>query len=265
MSEESSIWHFGLMAERWAEFLHETPELDFFRAAVQEYGEPVLDLACGTGRLLLPLLAEGFDIDGCDVSADMLDHCRRRAEQTGHSVELYNQPMDQLDLPRRYRTIYICDSFGLSGSRDKDLQCLRLCHEYLRPGGALIVNIQAEYTTPDAWKMWMTENSGSLPEPWPENVSPRVASDGTEHFAYFRLIDLDPLNQNYTRAVRLEKRKNGELVSREEYTLRGRMYLMQELQLMLKVAGFEQISVTGDYTDKPATRASEEIVFTAVK
>ena len=57
------------MTERWAEFLTETPELDFFQGAIGRFGQPVLDVACGTGRLLLPLLRLGIDIDGCDISA----------------------------------------------------------------------------------------------------------------------------------------------------------------------------------------------------
>src|SRR6266511_2418284 len=50
------------------------PELPFFQQAIARFGQPVLDLACGTGRLLVPLLYAGIDIDGCDISGDMLQH-----------------------------------------------------------------------------------------------------------------------------------------------------------------------------------------------
>ena len=68
-------------------------------------------------RTVFTLLVEGVDIDGCDISADMLVECRRAATAAGHDVRLYAQPMHALDVPRRYRTIYICDSFGLAGSQ----------------------------------------------------------------------------------------------------------------------------------------------------
>ncbi|HLK25621.1 MAG TPA: class I SAM-dependent methyltransferase, partial [Caulobacteraceae bacterium] len=81
------------MAERWAEFVTDTPQLAYLEAAVTRFGQPVLDLACGVGRLLLPLARAGVDIDGCDLSGDMLDHCRRKADAEGLRPGLYEQPM----------------------------------------------------------------------------------------------------------------------------------------------------------------------------
>ena len=141
------------MAERWAEFLNETPALEFLLDAVAKYGAPVLDLACGAGRLLLPLARAGVDLDGSDFSQDMLDQCRRLADKLDLEVDLYPSPMDALALPRTYRTIYIIGSFELAGSRKADLDTLKRCHEHLQAVGALILNLQAEYNSPEAWKM----------------------------------------------------------------------------------------------------------------
>ena len=63
-------WHYGVTARWWAEFNTDGPEIDYFRRYA-EAGQPALDLACGTGRLLIPYLRDGLDVDGCDVSADM--------------------------------------------------------------------------------------------------------------------------------------------------------------------------------------------------
>ena len=64
-------WHHGLIAEWWAEFNTDGPEIGYFGQFV-ERGQPALDAGCGTGRLLLPWLRAGFDVDGCDVSPDMV-------------------------------------------------------------------------------------------------------------------------------------------------------------------------------------------------
>ena len=94
-----------------------------------------LDLASGTGRLLLPLLRAGMQVDGCDISADMIALCRARAAREGLAAELFMQPMHALDLGRRYRTIYICDSFGIGGSRAQDRAALIRIREQLEPDG----------------------------------------------------------------------------------------------------------------------------------
>jgi SAM-dependent methyltransferase len=265
MTAAPLVWHYGLMAERWAEFVTDTPQLAYLQASIARFGQPVLDLACGAGRLLLPLARAGVDIDGCDLSGDMLKHCRRKVESEGLRPQLYEQPMHDFELPRSYRTIYLCDSFGLAGSRENDLATLRCCHRRLQPGGALVLNIQADYTSADAWTLWRPEGRRALPQSWPEAVSRRTASDGSEHAARFRMLDVDPLAQTYTRQVRLEKWVRGERVALEEYSLRGNLYLACEVRLMLQVAGFGDITLHGDYADQPATPDSAELVFTARK
>jgi SAM-dependent methyltransferase len=252
------------MAERWAEFVTDTPQLAHLQASIARFGEPVLDLACGVGRLLLPLARDGVDIDGCDLSGDMLSYCRRNVEAEGLRPQLHEQPMHDFRLPRRYRTIYLCDSFGLAGSRENDLATLRCCRRHLQPGGALVVNIGADYND-ESWALWQSEGRRSLPQPWPEAAPRRAASDGAEHTARFRTMDVNPLAQTYTRQVRLEKWSGKERLALEEYTLRGNLYLACEVRLMLQVAGFSQITMQGDYTDQPATPDSAEVIFTAVR
>jgi len=265
MTDDPQVWHYGLMAERWGQFIHDTPELEFFRQAIAQYGQPVLDLACGAGRLLVPLLRQGIDVDGCDYSGDMLDQCRKRAELEGLQPRLFRQSMHTLALPRQYRLIYICGSFGLAGSRNNDLDTLRGCYNHLLPGGALVFNIQAEYNDVESWSAWTPEGRKKPADEWPEEAYTNVAPDGAEHLATFSTLETNPLEQTFTRRVRLEKRLRGRLVATEEYALRGNIYFKNELLLMLQDAGFRQISVTGDYTDQPATPDSEEVVFTAVK
>ena len=77
-------WHHGLIARWWAMFNIDGPEIEFFRPIVAA-GQPALDAACGTGRLLVPWVVDGLDVDGVDASADMIAGCRdaagpRRAE-----------------------------------------------------------------------------------------------------------------------------------------------------------------------------------------
>src|SRR3954451_13469288 len=123
-------WHYGLVAEWWAEFNHDGPEIAYFQSYVEE-GQPALDAGCGTGRLLLPYLRAGLDVDGCDVSSDMIAYCRERAASEGLAPALYVEAMPELDLPRRYRTIVVCGAFGLGSDRARDSEALRRFHDHL--------------------------------------------------------------------------------------------------------------------------------------
>ena len=119
--DAAATWHHGLVARWWAEFNLETPELGFFQPLV-EAGQPALDLGCGAGRLLAPLLEAGLDVDGCDGSADMVERCRQRLQRDGLATSLHVQAMHELVLPRRYRTILVCGSFGLGGCQLERVQ-----------------------------------------------------------------------------------------------------------------------------------------------
>jgi SAM-dependent methyltransferase len=263
MDDKSRVWHYGLIAETWAEFNADTPELPFLKKQIESYGQPVLDLACGTGRLLLPLMRAGTDIDGCDISGDMLGLLDEKAKGEGLSPRLYEQPMHELDLPRKYKTIYICGSFGLAGSRQLDQETLLRCLNHLEDGGALVFNIYPEYADTKSWKDWLKEHREAMPEPWPEEGRRRTTSDGTEYITMSRMTSVDPLEQSYTREMRVEKWRYGTLIAQEERTLRGQMHFRNEVELMLKLVGFGKIEVHDYYTDEEAAADSGEIVFIA--
>ena len=155
-TQDASTWHYGVVARWWAEFNTDGPEIAYFRQFV-EAGQPALDVACGTGRLLLPYLRDGLDVDGCDVSPDMLAHCREAAEREGLSPNLYAQAMHELDLPRRYRTIYVCGGFGLGSTREQDVEALRRLHDHLEPGGLLVLDNEVPYADAALWQYWLKE------------------------------------------------------------------------------------------------------------
>ena len=167
MLEPPQTWHYGVVARWWAEFNVSGPEIAYFQQFIEDDGQPALDVACGTGRLLVPYLRAGLDVDGCDISPDMLALCREAAEREGLSPTLYAQAMHELDLPRRYRTILVCGGFGLGGTREQDLEALRRLHEHLEPGGVLVLDNEVPYTDTRLWPRWLQGGRDDLPRPWP--------------------------------------------------------------------------------------------------
>src|SRR6476660_2533630 len=149
--EKPQTWHHGIVARWWAEFNLDGPEISYFQKFIEDDGQPALDVACGTGRLLIPYLRAGLDVDGCDLSADMLALCRERAEAEGLSPNLYTQAMHELRLPRTYKTILVCGGFGLGGNREQSFESLRRIYEHLEPGGLLLLDNEVPYAVSSIW------------------------------------------------------------------------------------------------------------------
>lgn len=268
VSGEFGTWHHGLIARWWAEFNVATPEeLAYFEAAIRRFGEPVLDLACGTGRIMMPLIAKGFDVDGSDISADMIALARADAAKRGFKPILTVQPMHELDLGRAYRTIYICGSWGLGGRRDYDRQTLTRVYQHLQPGGALLItHHNLPYDDDEkGWALWLPGHRDGPRSEWPTEGDRKTASDGDDIEMLFRQGDLDPLGQRVTYHMRARLWHEGQIARQEEYQLKISIYFVQEILLMLEGAGFRDVAVEAAYTGRPATANDGMVAFVATK
>jgi SAM-dependent methyltransferase len=264
MDELPETWHHGLMARWWAEFREpEEAELAYYKGAIELYGQPALDLACGTGRLLLPLLDAGLDVDGVDVSGDMLAQAQRIAVARGISPTLTRQAMHALDLPRRYRTIFICDSFGLGGGRAEALQTLLRAWEHLEAGGVLLLSHELPYASDvDEWLRWLPGRSAD-PEPWPSAGERRRTASGDELELVYRERSFDPLLQQTILEVRGRLWRGGQPVEEDEHAILLPAFFAQEVLLMLGIAGFVDVEIQGRYNGIQATADDTTVVFVA--
>ena len=265
---DSGTWHHGLIARWWAEFNEAEPdELAYFRNAISTFGEPALDLGCGNGRILLPLLKDGVDIDGSDISADMIALAAAEAKKAGLTSRLIVAPMHEIDLGRSYRTIFMCGSLGIGGRRDHDREALRRAYRHLEPDGALLVaNHQLPYDTDEKrWARWLPGHRAGGDGAWPAEGERRTFADGDEVEWLGKPSTLDPLEQRITMDVRVRLWHGGEMIKEETYQLEENLYFVQELLLMLEDAGFHDLRVEGGYSGRPATADDGMVVFVARK
>jgi len=119
-------------------------ERAWYERFARRTGGPVLDLACGTGRLLGPIASAGFDVAGVDLSQTMLDLARQRIAglppTVRQRIQLHRQDMSRFQLDRRFGLAYIADnSFRELKTRPQHLSCLRCVYDHLRPGGTFLM------------------------------------------------------------------------------------------------------------------------------
>jgi SAM-dependent methyltransferase len=267
MTDERITWHHGLMARWWAEFnLPEDREVEYFADAIGRFGEPALDLGCGTGRLLVPLLDRGLDVDGVDVSADMVAYAHAAAAARGHEPALTVQALHELDLPRRYRTIFVCGVLGIGGDRSRDRQALERIHDHLEPDGALVLWHEFPYAGLDerGWARWLPEGRTGVPKPWPtDGGDRRRTSDGDEIELRTRLAEHDPILSRHTYEMEARLWRDGVVVSEESYTLSENLYFAPELLLLLELAAFHDVRMEAAYEGRPATAADDTVIVVA--
>jgi SAM-dependent methyltransferase len=265
MTDAPATWHYGLMAQWWSEFNVDGPEIAYFQRFIEGEGQPALDVACGTGRLLLPYLRADLDVDGCDISEDMLALGRARAAQEGLEPRLYAQAMHELALPRSYRTIIVCGGFGIGGNRAWDIEALWRLHQHLEPGGRLVLDNEVPYANARIWRYWTAEERQQLPQAWPETGTRKQTRDGAELELRTRLADLDPLTQCATLEMRIGLWRNGHLLAEEVRALKETMYFKEELVQLLEHVGFSEVEVQAGYTGAAPTPDDDFLVFIARK
>src|SRR5581483_8597830 len=118
-------------------------DLDMYRNFAELCGGKILELACGSGRLLLPLAGEGWALTGVDTSAAMLELAHQALEEAGVSArcQLVQQDMCQLQLPEKYRLAMIAlGSFGHIITRVRQQQALAAIRRHLSTGATFILD-----------------------------------------------------------------------------------------------------------------------------
>jgi SAM-dependent methyltransferase len=141
----------GIVAELYGPLKSSSQDPEPYAAFVRRAGLPALELGCGDGDPLLELRRRGLDVDGVDSSADMLERLRRRADEQGIRATVFHQRMEALDLPRRYRAVFLAGpTFTLLPDDDTALAALRGIRAHLAEGGTALVPLFTPEPTPAA-------------------------------------------------------------------------------------------------------------------
>ena len=227
-----------------------TYDLPFWLALAGRERGPVVEWGAGTGRLAVALLEAGFEVTAVEVSESMLKKGRKKSNAVGW----VGGDMRGVKLGRRYG-LAVCafNSFLCLRSQEDALAFLRNAHEHLEPGGLLGIEVSA--FTPEE----LCEDPGG---PTLRHDFSRETSRGRmERFSVSRydaasqLLRMRLFYELYDREGKLESKRTHELVIR----IVGR----GELELMLRLAGFEVEAVYGGFEGEPFTAESDHLIMLA--
>jgi SAM-dependent methyltransferase len=126
------------------DYADQQADLLMIRQFATRCGSPVLELGCGTGRLLAALAQDGHQVTGIDVSASMLERARRRIAAAGLAdrVTLLEQDMRSLAVEERFQLAFaVSNSFMHLLTPEDQQRALVRVESHLAPGGLLVLDL----------------------------------------------------------------------------------------------------------------------------
>lgn len=217
----------------------------FYRDYAMRANGPILEPMCGTGRFLLPLLEEGFNVHGFDASDHMLKVLHAKAKTKNLDATVWKGFVEDLKRPEKYNLIFIpSGSFCLIIDPAQAEKSLKAIYDHLADGGIFLFEGETLHAVPQAG-IWR----GSV---WPKPNGQKII-----------LSQLATLQDDIcTSLCKYELMEAGKIIHTEIEELRVKIYEQDQLMEILKSAGFKRVRTLKafDESSGPANQ-DESIVY----
>ncbi|MCT7359944.1 MAG: SAM-dependent methyltransferase [Thalassobium sp.] len=224
---------------------HSFGDLEYYRERLAGCTGAILEPATGNGRILIPLLESGLNIEGFDASEEMLHYCRQECLQRNLTPVLTRQTFGDFTAPRCYEAIIMpAGSFQLITNTASALALLQRCYDNLLPGGRLILDIDNSkeiIRSRSTLRSWKASDDECL----------TLSSSDPE---------INYVQQTTLTYLRYEHWQNGILTSTELDLFCLRWWGIYELTFALRAAGFTDVIVSGDYQHGRAADNDDAII-----
>ena len=207
---------------------HSFGDVEHYSRLIAEVTGRILEPAVGTGRILIPLLEAGHEVDGLDSSTEMLSVCRRHCRDRGLNPVLREGDMTVFVHLAAYEAVIVpAGSIGLLDGRTATLQAMACFRDSLVPGGRLFVDVL-------------------VPQPVAEQEPTRHWRQGPFLWTLQTLgIEYDAAANQTTRILRYDKWQDGALSMTELQVLRFQHWDLHEFEHLLAEAAFTDIRISG--------------------
>jgi SAM-dependent methyltransferase len=250
-------WVDGRLASLYDAFVFEG-DLPFYHALAQAQGAYVLEVACGSGRVVVPLAAAGFQVVGIDASGPMLAIARQKIEAAGCQATLVQADMRSFDLNRADFDLAVVavKSFAYLTETHGQLACLQAIHRHLRPGGVLAIDLM--HPRPE----WIAAERGSMRD----DLLQRVPESGFTLSRIESVLSTDLAAQvRVIRSIYEVIDDRGAVLEKRFVEWPYRWTHRFEAEHLLERTGFIVEGVYGGYQREPFTSASSAMLFVARK
>ena len=226
----------------------EDADFRFYSALCRDTDGPILELGCGNGRLLLPILRDGSDIEGLDVSGPMIEALKERLRHQELHTRLHQQSMESFHTGRIYKLIFIAvTTFHILGTEEAQTECLKRCREHLAPGGRVVLDLDLRVADPIV-------DRGFL------RLFRRFETEDKNVMVY-QCVERKPGDSQETVFYRYEiYGSDGALERTLLRALPWRRITVPEFRTMACEAGFSRVDLFGGFECEPLTPGHKEAV-----
>lgn len=227
-------------------------DVDFYLARARETRGPILDLACGTGRVAFPLARAGFDVTGLDRAPAMLKMARAKLRSTPlRNLRFVRGNMARFTIANRFSLVVIAyRAFQHLLTIEDQRSCLLHVRKHLRRKGRLVVHLfdpKLEFCLPTSTEA-ITKRA-TVQDPTSGQV---IAVEVTDRKA-------DPVTQTFSEVWRWTVTRNGSVVRTHADVLRLRWTYRYEMRYLFELTGFRVISEHSDFKDSPPRYGAEQV------
>lgn len=229
------------------EFVDRGREIPFFLKQAKLAAGPVLEVACGTGRITLPIARAGIEITGLDISRPMLERARRKAEVERLAVTWFERDCRQINANRFFALIFSATN-AMQHLHDLDSvnAFLTSAKHALQPGGTLILDV----FNPNPVKLARTDATRYHHKTIVDSTGNEIHVDAASQY------DSGSQILNFT----LYYLRDGELTRTKKVNMR--CFFPEELMALCHFNGLEVVQRYGDYDETPFNSNSpKQILF----
>ena len=117
-------------------------DIPFYLNQIKKFSYPVLELACGTGRLTIPIASEGYQITGLDISKSMLSAARRKSKEKDLNIEWISSDCRMFKLDKKFNVIFLpFNSIAHLHDLESIDSCFSCVRDHLTKDGRFIIDI----------------------------------------------------------------------------------------------------------------------------
>jgi len=233
-------------------------DLPLYNDLAQHQGPRVLEVACGSGRVLVPLVRNGLTVVGVDASPHMLALAGAKLSAEGLEAQLVQDDMRtfQLDTAQFDLAIVAVKSFAYLLEPADQLRCLETIRTHLRPGGMLAMDLMHPSLE------WLTAPRGSMRD----DLLTYVPQHGYTLSRVESVVSVDRARQvRVIRSIYETVDDGGHVIDKRFVEWPYRWLHRFEAEHLLVRAGFEVEAVYGGYQREPFTSDSATMLFVATR